>query len=69
MVAEHVESIFGPMPFRQPAHWRRQVLALVLFGAAFGYLEAAVVNCLRYLHESIRHRFNPARRWGTCFRF
>jgi hypothetical protein len=39
----------------------------VLFGAAFGYLEAGVVSCLRYLHEPIRHRFYPARPVGDLF--
>ena len=31
--------------------WKRTVLALLLFGTAFGYLEAAVVSYLRLLHE------------------
>lgn len=55
------------MPFRQPSHWKRHVLALVLFGAAFGYLEAAVVSYLRYLQEPIRQRFYPARPAGDLF--
>jgi hypothetical protein len=41
--------------------WRKPVLALVLFGMAFGYLEAAVVSYLRVLHESARQRFHPNR--------
>lgn len=38
---------------------RRQVLALLLFGVAFGYLEAAVVTYLRALHEPVRRHFHP----------
>ena len=47
--------------------WKRQVLALLLFGTAFGYLEAAVVSYLRYLHEPIVHRFYPNRPPGELF--
>jgi hypothetical protein len=36
------------------------VLGLVLFGSAFGYLEAAVVSYLRYLHEPVLHFYSPA---------
>lgn len=41
--------------------WKRTVLALLLFGTAFGYLEAAVVSYLRLLHEPARQRFYPSR--------
>lgn len=41
--------------------WRKPIVALVLFGVAFGYLEAAVVSYLRVLHESARQRFYPNR--------
>ena len=41
--------------------WRRIVLALLVFGGAFGYLEAAVVGYLRLLHEPARRRFYPGR--------
>ncbi len=41
--------------------WKRTVVALLLFGAAFGYLEAAVVSYLRLLHEPARQRFYPGR--------
>ena len=41
--------------------WKRTVLALLLFGAAFGYLEAAVVTYLRALHEPARQQFYPGR--------
>jgi hypothetical protein len=47
--------------------WKRPVLALLLFGTAFGYLEAAVVSYLRYLHEPIVHRFYPNRPAGELF--
>ncbi|PWT96854.1 MAG: hypothetical protein C5B51_32505 [Terriglobia bacterium] len=47
--------------------WKRRVLALLLFGTAFGYLEAAVVSYLRYLHEPIRQRFYPGRDPGELF--
>jgi len=55
------------MPFRQPPHWKRHLLALVLFGTAFGYLEAAVVSYLRYLEQPIRQRFYPAQPTGELF--
>ncbi|HLI85039.1 MAG TPA: hypothetical protein VKV17_14045 [Bryobacteraceae bacterium] len=51
----------------QTAGWKRPVLALVLFGCAFGYVEAAVVSYLRYLHEPILHRFYPARSINDLF--
>jgi hypothetical protein len=41
--------------------WKRTVVALLLFGAAFGYLEAAVVSYLRLVHEPARQRFYPGR--------
>jgi len=47
--------------------WKRTVLALLLFGAAFGYLEAAVVSYLRVLHEPARLRFHPGRPAGDLF--
>jgi hypothetical protein len=46
---------------------KRTVFALFLFGAAFGYLEAAVVSYLRLLHEPARLRFYPARPPGELF--
>src|SRR6266567_8849119 len=42
-------------------NWKRTVVALLLFGTAFGYLEAAVVSYLRLLHEPARQRFYPRR--------
>jgi hypothetical protein len=45
----------------------RPVAILLLFGTAFGYLEAAVVSYLRILHESARRHFYPARQSGELF--
>ena len=45
----------------------RPVAILLLFGAAFGYLEAAVVSYLRILHEPARRHFYPDRRSGELF--
>lgn len=47
--------------------WKRVVLALMLFGVAFGYLEAAVVSYLRALHEPVVQRFYPGRKPGDLF--
>src|ERR1039458_10249432 len=47
--------------------WKRTIFALLLFGAAFGYLEAAVVSYLRVLHEPARLRFYPGRPPGDLF--
>ena len=45
----------------------RTVAILLLFGVAFGYLEAAVVSYLRILHEPARRQFYPDRRSGELF--
>jgi hypothetical protein len=47
--------------------WKKCVLALLLFGTAFGYLEAAVVSYLRLLHEPARLQFHPGRAPGDLF--
>jgi hypothetical protein len=47
--------------------WKRTVLVLLLFGTAFGYLEAAVVSYLRLLHEPARLRFYPSRAPAELF--
>src|SRR5262252_4049559 len=47
--------------------FRRQLIALLTFGIAFGYLEAAVVSYLRLLHEPARQRFYPGRPPGELF--
>jgi hypothetical protein len=50
-----------------PLAWKRTVVALLLFGTAFGYLEAAVVSYLRMLHEPARQQFYPGRPTGDLF--
>ena len=45
----------------------RAIAALLLFGTAFGYLEAAVVSYLRILHEPARRQFYPQRPPGEMF--
>ena len=47
--------------------WKRTVIALLLFGTAFGYLEAAVVSYLRVLHEPARQHFYPRRSPAELF--
>jgi hypothetical protein len=51
----------------RPASFRRAFAALLLFGTAFGYLEAAVVSYLRDLHEPARQQFHPGRPAGDLF--
>jgi len=46
---------------------RRRILAILLFGVAFGYLEAAVVSYLRALHEPVRQRYYPGRAPSELF--
>jgi hypothetical protein len=46
---------------------KRSLIALLLFGTAFGYLEAAVVAYLRLLHEPARQRFYPGRSPAELF--
>jgi len=41
--------------------WKQTVLILLLFGVAFGYLEAAVVSYLRTIHAPTVQRFFPGR--------
>src|SRR5260370_39743593 len=55
------------MPLARQQPFQRIILAVVLFGAAFGYLEAAVVSYLRDLHEPARQRFYPGRPPGDLF--
>jgi hypothetical protein len=47
--------------------FKRVITAVVMFGTAFGYLEAAVVSYLRDLHEPARQRFYPGRPPGDLF--
>jgi|SRR5579864_535318 len=52
---------------RRITPWKRTVIALLLFGTAFGYLEAAVVSYLRFLHRPVRQRFYPDLPPGDLF--
>jgi hypothetical protein len=52
-------SEFAGEQARVPTHWRRITLGLILFGIAFGYVEAAVVVYLRTIHEPVRERVHP----------
>jgi len=52
-------SEFAGEPARVHSHWRRITLGLILFGIAFGYVEAAVVVYLRTIHEPVRERVHP----------
>src|SRR5947209_20497921 len=47
--------------------WRRKAIGLLLFGVAFGYVEASVVVYLRTMYEPIRLRVNPNRGAGDLF--
>ena len=47
--------------------FKQRITALLLFGIAFGYLEAAVVSYLRILHEPARLRYYPRRPSGELF--
>jgi hypothetical protein len=51
----------------RPLPWKRTVVALLFFGTAFGYLEAAVVSYLRLLHEPARLRYYPGRAPSELF--
>jgi hypothetical protein len=42
-------------------NWKRTVFIIVLFGVAFGYVEAAIVDYLRTLYEPVRQRVHPGR--------
>src|SRR6266849_2776202 len=47
--------------------FRRALLALVLFGISFGYVEASVVVYLRALYDPLRERLHPDRARGELF--
>jgi hypothetical protein len=55
------------MEVRRNGNWRRRVIAVLLFGVAFGYLEAAVVSYLRALHQPVRLRYYPGRPASELF--
>jgi len=48
-------------------HWRRKAIGLLLFGVAFGYVEASVVVYLRTMYEPVRFRLDPNRTAGDLF--
>jgi len=45
----------------------RLIVGLVLFGIAFGYIEAAVVVYLRAVYQPVRERLNPEHGSGELF--
>lgn len=47
--------------------FRRALLALVLFGISFGYVEASVVVYLRVLYDPLRLKLHPGRGPGELF--
>jgi hypothetical protein len=47
--------------------WRRVAAGLILFGASFGYVEAAVVVYLRAVYDPIRQALHPKRAPGELF--
>ena len=42
-----------------PVSWKRQAIAILLFGLSFGYVEAAVVTYLRPQFDAARATFTP----------
>ena len=55
------------MSTARPVGWKRQAIAILLFGAAFGYVEAAVVTYLRPQFDVLQARFYPQRSPGELF--
>jgi hypothetical protein len=51
----------------KPTHWRRAAAGLVLFGVAFGFVEAAVVVYLRTIYEPVRRQLRPEQPAGELF--
>ena len=60
------QRLAEPLP-RDRFPFLRAVAILLLFGTAFGYLEAAVVSYLRILHEPARRHFYLDRPSGELF--
>jgi len=56
-----------PNPDERQLPFLRVVIALVLFGIAFGYIEAAVVVYLRAIYDPMRHRIRPDQPEGELF--
>jgi len=50
-----------------PVRWKRQFLAILLFGISFGYVEAAVVTYLRPQFDAVRAMFTPPGSGGDLF--
>ncbi len=50
------------MNSNSPVRWKRQTLAILLFGISFGYVEAAVVTYLRPQFDAVRATFTPPSR-------
>lgn len=50
-----------------PMSWRGAVLSLVLFGIAFGYVEASVVVYLRHIYDPVRQELYPSKPAGELF--
>ena len=55
-----LESLEPPRVRAKPQGAGRSLLALLLFGASFGYVEAAVVVYLRPLYEPLHQRLYPS---------
>ena len=54
------------MKFKRTAPWRA-LIALVLFGVSFGYVEATVVVYLRDVYEPLALELHPERKPGDLF--
>jgi len=50
-----------------PVRWKRQTLAILLFGISFGYVEAAVVTYLRPQFDAVRTAFAPSSSGSDLF--
>jgi len=55
------------MSSASPIRWRRQAIAILLFGISFGYVEAAVVTYLRPHFDAVRATFTPQSSRGDLF--
>jgi hypothetical protein len=52
---------------RTATGFMQPIVALLLFGIAFGYVEAAVVVYLRAIYDPLRHELHPDRPAGELF--
>ncbi len=55
------------MPSTVRISYRRILIALLLFGLSFGYVEAATVSYLRALVEPVRQQYYPGRSPNDLF--